>query len=131
MTNTIVSSENFEESEHLNKVISMQKMLLERLLIKKELKLMMMEKKLSKVTDELSEAEEKLQRYKSLAGLRQFEKISKTCEDLITFLGSFGPECSRVLADNEYKVLDMDYGLGIIILVTLLPEWMNIGGALQ
>ena len=126
MTNTIVSSENFGESEHSNKVISMQKMLLERLLIKKELKLMKMEKKLSKVTDELSEAEGKLQRYESLAGLRQFEKISKACEEWITYLGRFGPEIGRFIADKEYKVMDIDYGLGIIILMTLLPDLMNI-----
>ena len=131
MTNNVSSSEDSGESEHPNRVISMEKLLLERLLIKKELKLMKMEKKMKRVTEELTEAEEKLQSYEALAGLRQFEKISKACDELIRLVRGFGPECSRGLAEKKYKVKDIDYGLGMIILVTLLPDGMNIGQTFQ
>ena len=46
-------------------------------MIKKELKLMKMEKQLRNVTDELSEAEETLQRYESLAGLRHLKRLAR------------------------------------------------------
>merc|ERR1712123_297715 len=65
------------EAEKLKQGSNMEKLLLERVMLRKELKLRNMQEKLLDQTQKLEEVEEKLAEYESLAGFPQFQVISK------------------------------------------------------
>ena len=108
--------EKLGDAEHLVKVISMQKMLLERLLIKKELKLMKLEKELRKGSEELARAESKLSSYESVSILRYYRKIVSTCQYWKT----------SVTGWSAPDTCDVDYGLACIIILYLGQYWVHI-----
>ena len=108
-----------EDAQHLVKVISMQKMLLERLLIKKELKLMKLEKELRKGGLELARAEAKLSSYESVTILRYYRKIVSTCQYWKTSVTSWG-------VPDTWTGQDIDYGLACIIILYLGQQWVHV-----
>ena len=111
--------ENRQDAEDLVKVILMQKMLLERLLIKKELKLMRLEKEIRKGGLELARAESKLSSYESVSILRYYRKIVSTCQYWKTSVTSWG-------VPDTWTRQDIDYGLACIIILNLGQQWVHI-----
>ena len=78
---------------------------------------MKLEKQLEKGAIELSEAAEKLSGYESLPGLTQFLQLSRAVKCLKNYL---------TVCEGGVGELDLDCGLGIIILLALGPQWLNI-----
>ena len=130
-------------SENLMTVIAMEKILLDRLLIRKELRLIQIEKKLKEQSEKLKESKVKLKNYQSLAGLRTFQTISKACGvfHLLMFgIGRNGKDRNiRKNTGKEYleknyswmvgkdkSIKTIDYGLIIIVILTIIPDWMKI-----
>ena len=111
--------ENRQDAEDLVKVILMQKMLLERLLIKKELKLIKLEKEIRKGGLELARAESKLSSYESVSILRYYRKIVSTCQYWKTSVTSWG-------VPDTWTRQDIDYGLACIIILYLGQQWVHI-----
>ena len=85
MTDDVFKPETLIKSEKGDSMIAIENMLRERLLMRKELKIEQLEKRLSEVSFELHKAEEKLKEYESLIGLREFQKICKTFEQWIRY----------------------------------------------
>merc|ERR1712128_400831 len=63
------------EAENMKQGINMEKLLLERVMLRKELKLRNMQEKLLEQTQKLDEADKKLAEYEDLPGLNQFMAI--------------------------------------------------------
>ena len=147
MTCSALRPEKLRESENLMTVIAMEKILLERLLLRKELRLIKMEEKLKKQSEKLKQAEVKLKNYQSLAGLKIFEKISKAFGVLSNLQGktmfclgrkvmnsNIRKHTGKVYLDTNDSILagkaestkNIDYGLIIIVILTVIPDWMEI-----
>jgi hypothetical protein len=153
MTSNALKPNNLRESEDLVTIVSMEKMLL----IRKELRVMHMEKKLKEGSVELIKAEEKLKSYESLLWLKVFQRISKTLHNWIMFdmstvsglasadldresrkmsrtameeqeywgTGSLGHQ-EKTMVEKYSESKNIDYGLVIIILMSVGPDWLNI-----
>ena len=115
-----------------------------------------MEKKLKEGSVELINAEEKLKSYESLLGLKVFQSISRTLHTWfmldVPTVGLGGAYVNResrkvsrtVMGKQEYcgardlghqekamiekesEIKNIDYGLVIIILMSVGPDWLNI-----
>ena len=72
-----IQPNKLKEAENLKPGPDMEKLLLERVMLRKELKLRNMQEKLLDQTQKLEEVEEKLAEYESLPGFPQFQVISK------------------------------------------------------
>ena len=72
-----IQPKQLREAENLKPGLDMEKLLLERVMLRKELKLRSMQEKLLDQTQKLEEAEEKLAEYESLPGFSQFQAVSK------------------------------------------------------
>ena len=72
-----IQPEQLVKAENCLSGVNMEKLLLERMLLRKELRLKSMQDKLSEQSLKLAEAEEKLREYESLPGWQTFHSFSK------------------------------------------------------
>ena len=72
--------EQLVKAENCLSGVDMEKLLLERMLLRKELRLKSMQDKLSDQSIKLAEAEEKLREYESLSGWRICKLVSQICQ---------------------------------------------------
>merc|ERR1711892_952458 len=77
-----IQPNKLKEAENLKPGPDMEKLLLERVMLRKELKLRNMQEKLLDQTQKLEEVEEKLAEYESLPGLTQFIAIINLGRDV-------------------------------------------------
>merc|ERR1712106_1238772 len=73
------------ESENTMSSLAMSKVLLERLLLRKELRLRTFHDRLLDQTQKLEEAKKKLAKYEKVIGFRQFQFLSKLFSQMIGF----------------------------------------------
>merc|ERR1712128_261528 len=71
-----------KEAENMKQGVNMEKLLLERVMLRKELKLRNMQEKLLDQTQKLEVAEKKLAEYEGLPGLTQFIAIINLGRDV-------------------------------------------------
>ena len=77
-----IQPKQLREAENLKPGLDMEKLFLERVMLRKELKLRSMQEKLLDQTQKLEEAEEKLAKYESLPGFTQFLVVSKVASNI-------------------------------------------------
>ena len=138
-------------------MIAIENMLRDRLLMRKEMKIELLEKRLSEVSHELHKAEQKLKGYESLIGLRELLKICNTCEQWIRYLNGTNSDLSQCNNETNVviggtlaligralihksavigglqtcpmtssEVIRLGHGVLLAILLTMVPEWLNI-----
>ena len=73
-----ISPQQLRKAESVKTGLAMEKLLLERLMLRKELKLRRIQEKLINQTEKLKKAEEKLLEYENLQGMLMFKAINKT-----------------------------------------------------
>ena len=73
------------DSENTLSSVAISKVLLERLLLRKELRLRIMQEKLEDQTQKLEEAKKKLAEYEKLFGFKKFQFLSKLFSRIIWF----------------------------------------------
>ena len=126
------------ESENLVTISAMEKMLLERLLIRKDMRLCHLEEKLMEQSLNLKKVEKKIQNYESLPGLRMLNTVYRACGILRGLGGKMvvrvtydaGDICADEVTedgkDETETKPDIDYGLVIIIILAAVPSWMKM-----
>ena len=129
------------ESEKMATVSAMEKMLLERLLMRKEIRLSHLEEKLMEQSLNLKKVENKLQNYESLPGLRMLNTIDRAWRVMSGFGGRMvvrgkyiaGDKCTEEVTedgkdgkDEKESKPDINYSLAIIIILSAVPCWMKI-----
>ena len=82
---SLLQSTVMRESENTMSSLAMSKVLLERLLLRKELRLRSIQDRLLDQTQKLEEANKKLARYEKMIGFRQFKFLSKLFSQMIWF----------------------------------------------
>ena len=92
MTDDIFKPENLREAESVGCMMEIENMLLERLLTRREMKIEQLEKRLNELSIDLNKAEQKIEGYESLIGLRQFQKISFACQQWAKYFTETSPE---------------------------------------
>ena len=93
-----IQPEQLVKAENCLSGVNMEKLLLKRMLLRKELRLKNMQDKLSDQSLKLAEAEEKLREYESLPGWKIFHSFCKRFHKSVRSLeitGSLLPSCSR------------------------------------
>ena len=93
-----IQPKQIREAENLKHGVTMEKLLLERVMLRKELKLRNMQERLLDQTQKLEAAEEKLAEYESLPGLSQFQAAIQLCRNISQMGGSFGCGVQRGVA---------------------------------
>ena len=73
------------DSDYTLSSVAMSKVLLERLLLRKELRLRIMQEKLEDQTQKLEEANKKLAEYEKMFGIKKFKFLSKLFSRIIWF----------------------------------------------
>ena len=123
------------ESENLETVSAMEKMLLERLLMRKNMRLTHLQEKLMEQSLNLKKVEKKLYNYESLPGLRMLNTLGRVCGVLSGFGGRMVVRgeydagdifTEKVTEDETETKPDIDYGLVIIIILTAIPCCMEM-----
>ena len=82
---SLLQSAVMRESENTMSSLAMSKVLLERLLLRKELRLRSIQDRLLDQTQKLEEANKKLAEYEKMIGFRQFKFFSKLFSQMIWF----------------------------------------------
>jgi hypothetical protein len=85
-----IQPKQIREAENLKHGVTMEKLLLERVMLRKELKLRNMQERLLDQTHKLEAAEEKLTEYESLPGLSQFQAAIQLCRNISQMGACFG-----------------------------------------
>ena len=126
------------ESENLVTISAMEKMLLERLLMRKDMRLCHLEEKLMEQSLNLKKVEKKLQNYESLPGLRMLNTVYRACGILRGLGGKMVVrvtyDAGDIQTDEETEdgkdetepKPDIDYGLVIIIILAAVPSCMKM-----
>ena len=126
------------ESENLVTVSAMERMLLERLLMRKDMRLCHLEEKLMEQSLNLKKVEKKLQNYESLPGLRMLNTVYRACGILRGLGGRMVVRVTHDAGDIQTEEVtedgkdetetkpDIDYGLVIIIILAAVPSLMKI-----
>ena len=82
---SLLQSAVMRESENTLSSLAMSKVLLERLLLRKELRLRSIHDRLLDQTQKLEEANKKLAEYEKMIGFRKFKFLSKLFSQMIWF----------------------------------------------
>ena len=90
-----IQPKQLREAENLKPGMDMEKLLLERVMLRKELKLRSMQERLLDQTQKLEEAKEKLAEYESLPGMSQFKAVIKIGRNISKRCGSVGNRFQR------------------------------------
>ena len=84
---SVIQPTVMRDSENTMSSLAMSKILLERLLLRKELRIRSIQDKLQDQTQKLEETKKKLAEYEKMLGFRQFQFLSKLCSRVIWFGG--------------------------------------------
>jgi hypothetical protein len=90
-----IQPKQLREAENLKPGMDMEKLLLERVMLRKELKLRRMQERLLDQTQKLEKAKEKLAEYESLPGMSQFKAFIKIGRNIANRCGSVGNRLQR------------------------------------
>ena len=119
-------------------ILAMEKMLLERLLLRKDMRLNHLEEKLMEQSLNLKKVEKRLHNYESLSGVRMLKTLGRACGVLSGFDGRIvfrweydagdiqTEDVDEDTKDKTESKTDIDYGLAIIIMLTAVPCWMKM-----
>ena len=126
------------ETEKLVTISAMEKMLLERLLMRKDMRLSHLEEKRMEQSLNLKKVEKRLHNYESLTGVRMLNTLGRACWVLSGFDGRMVVRGDNDAGDRQTEEVtedkkdeteskpDIDYGLAIIIMLTAVPCWMKM-----
>ena len=119
-------------------ILAMEKMLLERLLLRKDMRLNHLEEKLMEQSLNLKKVEKRLHNYESLTGVRMLNTLGRACWVLSGFDGRMvvrgeydagdlqTKEVTEDKKDETESKPDIDYGLAIIIILAAVPSCMKM-----
>ena len=82
---SVIQPRVMRESDNTMSALAMSKILLERLLVRKELRLRIMQERLVEQTKKLEETEKKLAEYEKMFGFRKFLILSRLCREVVLF----------------------------------------------
>jgi hypothetical protein len=82
---SVIQPTVIKDSENTMSSVAMSKVLLERLLLRKELRLRIMQEKLEDQTMKLEEAKKKIAEYEKMFGFKKFQFLSKLFSRIIWF----------------------------------------------
>ena len=80
---SVIQPTVIRDSENTSSSVAMSKVLLERLLLRKELRLRIMQEKLEDQTLKLEEAKKKLAEYENMCGFKKFQFLSQLFSRII------------------------------------------------
>ena len=82
---SVIQPTVIRDSENTSSSVAMSKVLLERLLLRKELRLRIMQEKLEDQTLKLEEAKKKLAEYENMCGFKKFQFLNQLFSRIIWF----------------------------------------------
>ena len=104
-----IQPKQMREAEKLKQGLNMEKLLLERVMLRKELKLRNMQERLLDQTQKLDAAEEKIAEYENLPGLPQFIAIVNLGRDV----SEVGRKCFKKGQRGVTCLLDFVYQVNL------------------
>jgi len=125
-----IQPKQLREAENLKPGLDMEKLLLERVMLRKELKMRSMQEKLLEQSHKLDSAEERLEEYESLPGFAQFKVLSNLARNIAHMSGSVGSRVQRGAAGSRERIVQI---ISFIIfsvpsnLLHLLPSRIQVG----